>query len=182
MSGLTITIKKPRGRLWLLVPVVLVLAAVAGWAALLGPLNALLPVAALPAPETLGGLPLIWEAGGAEARVELARLHGKPIPLTGGLVAHYQENGHRAMLWVSQSPSAALAARLNETMTERIAEGNSPFQPYGVIEMDGQEIYLLTDETNGHAYYQAGSNVVWVTGDSAVFIDALRDSLEAFGS
>jgi hypothetical protein len=181
VSGLTIVIKKPRGRASLIPAGLIGLAVILTWLVLLGPLSVMLPGVDLDAPQTLGDLPLVWEAGGTEARDELARLHGKPIPITSGVVARYQENSHTAMLWVSQSPSAGMAARLNETMTARIAEGTSPFEPIGTIDMEGQTIYLLTDGPSGHAYYQAGRNVVWVTGDSVVFIDVLRDSLEAFG-
>jgi hypothetical protein len=179
---LTIAIEKPRGRFWLLLPVALLVIATASWALFWGPLNTLLPVGSVTAPDTLAGMPLTWEVGGPEAQDELARLHGKRIPITGGMVAHYQEDDHTAMLWVSKSPSPGMAASLNATMTERIAAGNSPFEPFGKIDIEGQEVYLLTDGMNGHAYYQAGRNVVWVTGDNEVFTDALRDSLKAFGS
>jgi hypothetical protein len=148
---LTIVIKKPRGRTWLIAAGVMGLAVVVTWMVLLGPLSGLLPGVDLDAPQTLGDLPVVWQASGTEASDELARLHGKPIPITGGVVARYQEGSHAAMLWVSQSPSAGMAARLNTTMTARIAEGNSPFEPFGTIDIEGQTVYLLTDGTSGRA-------------------------------
>ena len=55
-----------------------------------------------------------------------------------------------------------MAARQVEVMTERIAEGRSPFTPSGIDEVEGVNVYILTGMGQRHYYFQLDRRVVWL--------------------
>ena len=112
-------------------------------------------------PAMLAGLPLSEQVTGREALAEIERLHGKGFALTDGTVARY--GGGTATLWVSSTWMPFLAARQVEAMTDRIAEGRSPFSPTGTREVEGTTVYALAGMGQVHYYCQLNKRVVWLS-------------------
>ncbi len=111
-------------------------------------------------PTNLAGLPLSSQTTGLAALAEIERLHGKGFPMTDGAVARYGGDG--ATLWVSSVWLPFMAARQVEAMTDRIAEGGSPFTPTSTDEVEGVTVYTLTGMGQMHYYFQLDRRVAWL--------------------
>ena len=85
--------------------------------------------ASLNVPAELVGAPLTQKLLGPEAVSEVARLHGKDFPLTSGALAVYGPGA--VTLWVTGVPASPMAGDMVQAMTDKIAEGRSPFRPTG---------------------------------------------------
>ena len=115
---------------------------------------------AIVVPANLAGLPLSSQTTGRAALTEIEPLHGKGFPLTDGAIAHYGRE--QATVWISSTWLPFMAARQIETMTDRIAEGRSPFTPTGVDNVAGVTVYTLTGMGQTHYYFQLDRRVAWL--------------------
>ncbi|MFQ5595824.1 MAG: hypothetical protein ACE5HA_16885 [Anaerolineae bacterium] len=123
-------------------------------------------------PDSLAGWPLSTQVSGRPALVEIERLHGKSFLMVDGAVARYGDG--MATVWVSSTWTPFLAERQVAVMTERIAEGRSPFTPVGADEREGVTVYALTGMGQRHYYFQRETRVVWL----AVSPQFAEESLE----
>ncbi len=130
---------------------------------------------AVAVPEALAGLNQTRITVGPEAMADMVQLHGKALPLTSAAMASYGDS--LVTLWVSGTQSNATAAELVRSMTEKIAEGRSPFRPTGVRQIAGRTVYELNGMGQRHFYFQTGNLVLWLSADSSVAEDALGDVL-----
>ncbi len=112
-------------------------------------------------PDSVAGMSLTQKTVGPEAVAEVTRLHGKEFPLTSGAMATYGGDG-AVTLWVSGVPASPIAGEMVRAMTEKIAEGRSPFTPTGTHDMDGRTVYELVGMGQRHFYFQSGSLVIWL--------------------
>lgn len=151
---------------------VLVLLAAIGYGAYA---EALANPGAAAVPDAVAGARLVQKIVGPEAVAEVTRLHGKEFPLTSGAMATYR-NG-TATLWVTSVPASPMAAEMVRAMTDRIAEGRSPFRPTGTHEIDGRSVYELIGMGQRHFYFQSGSLVIWLAADEAIAEKALMETL-----
>src|SRR3972149_1970503 len=115
---------------------------------------------AVAVPQMVAGLPLTQQSVGVEAVAEVTRLHGKEFPLTSGAMAEY--GGGEVMLWVSGAPLRWTAAEMMRAMTDKIAEGRSPFTPTETREAGGRTVYELSGMSQRHFYFQSGSLIIWL--------------------
>lgn len=114
----------------------------------------------LTTPNTLAGLSLSRQITGWTALDDIERLHGTTIPMVDGAIAYYDDG--QAVLWISSTWLPFMAIRQVETMTERIAEGRSPFTPVSTRQVDSLIVYELTGMGQTHYYFQLGRRVVWL--------------------
>lgn len=128
-------------------------------------------------PDALAGVPLSAKITGEDALTEISRLHGKGFPLADGVMGVY--GGGWATVWASGTWLPVMAQKQVEAMTDRIAEGNSPFNPTGTQEVGGTTIYVLTGMGQLHYYYQHKQQVIWLAVDSEIAETALHDLLAA---
>lgn len=150
---------------------ILLLAAIAYWvyaAALANP-------GAATVPDVLAGMPLTQKTVGLEAVAEITRLHNKEFPLTSGAMAMYGDGA--VTLWVSGAPASPIADEMVRTMTDKIAEGRSPFTPMGVRQVNGRAVYELVGMGQRHFYFQSGTLVVWLAATEEVAEKALEAAL-----
>lgn len=114
-------------------------------------------------PQSLAGLTLATSLEGAEAMTSVERLHGKGLGagLDEAWVGDYRGAG-TATLWVSRSPAVEDAEVLLVRMTDRIAEGDSPFTGLTPIETDGVSVYRLEGMGQVHYYFRIGRDVYWL--------------------
>jgi hypothetical protein len=126
-------------------------------------------------PDVVAGARLVQKTVGPEAVAEVTRLHGKEFPLTSGAMATYG-NG-TATLWVTGVPASPMAAEMVRAMTNKIAEGRSPFRPMGTREIHVRAVYELGGMGQRHFYFQSGSLVIWLAADEAIAEKALMETL-----
>lgn len=127
----------------------------------------------VPVPDSVAGLPLARNIVGVEAVAEVTRLHGKAFPLTSGAMAIYGKGA--VTVWVSGAPADPMAAEMVRAMTDKIAEGRSPFTPLDVRQFNGRAIYELAGMGQRHFYFRSGSLVIWLAVDEAIAEKALEE-------
>ncbi len=135
-------------------------------------------------PGSLAGLPLSDQSGGRAALAEINHLHGqvarsgyKGFPLVDGAVARYGQG--TATVWLSSTWAPLLAGRQVQAMTERIAEGRSPFAPVGNHEVEGITVYVLTGMGQVHYYFQLDRRVVWLAISPSLADRGLEELIRA---
>jgi hypothetical protein len=109
-------------------------------------------------PEQVAGLALTARLDGSEALAEIENMHEQGFALVGGEVAYYGD----ATLWVAHARDSQGTQAMTDSMTARIAEGRSPFQPTGTRQLNGYTVYALTGMVQAHFYWQAGNQVAWL--------------------
>jgi len=114
----------------------------------------------LTTPTSLADLPQSRQIAGRAALADIERLHRTEIPMVDGAIAYYG-NG-QAVLWISSTWLPFMAARQIEAMTDRIAEGGSPFTPIGTDNVKGVTVYALTGMGQMHFYFQLDRRIVWL--------------------
>lgn len=114
----------------------------------------------LTTPATLVDLPKSRIINGRAALDNIERLHGMNILMVDGAVAYYDDG--QAVLWISSTWLPSMAARQVEVMTDRIAEGRSPFTPVGTRQAEELIVYELTGLGQTHYYFQLDRQVVWL--------------------
>jgi len=124
-------------------------------------------------PGSVAGLRLTQKTVGPEAVAEITRLHSKAFPLTSGAMAMYGDGS--VTLWASGAPASPVAAEMVHAMTDKIAEGRSPFTPVGVRQVNGRAVYELDGLGQRHFYFQSGALVVWLAATEGVAEKALEE-------
>lgn len=114
----------------------------------------------LTTPTSLADLPRSRQITGRAALADIERLHSTDIPMVDGAIAFYDDG--QAVLWISSTWLPLMAARQVEAMTERIAEGRSPFTPAETRQIEGVSVYVLTGMGQVHYYFQLDRRVVWL--------------------
>ena len=126
-------------------------------------------------PTSLAGLPLTEKVTGQAALTGIEGLHSKGFPMADGAIAYYE--GGLATVWISSTWASLLATRQVHVMTERIAEGQSPFTPIDTIAVEGVAIYVLTGMGQRHYYFQLDKRVVWLAVSPPLAEQSLPDLL-----
>lgn len=132
--------------------------------------------AEIPLPEEIAGQPLRAKSFGLQAIENITGLHGVEFELTGGAVGSYGTKGE-ITVWVSGSGSEASVGQLIIEMRDKIAEGNSPYEPVGVEALNGRMVYQLEGFGQAHYYFQSGALVIWLTVDNALAEASLAELL-----
>ena len=127
-------------------------------------------------PARLAGLPLTAQTTGPAALAEIERLHGQSFLLTDGTVAHYDDGA--ITVWISSTWLPIFAARQVEAMTNRIAEGNSPFTPGEPRQVTGFTVYPLTGLGQAHYYFQHDRKVVWLAASSQLAEQSVEELIQ----
>ncbi|MBI3361503.1 MAG: hypothetical protein HY023_10375 [Chloroflexi bacterium] len=131
-------------------------------------------------PDVIAGRPLSQKTVGVEAVAEVTRLHGKEFPLTSGAMATYGGSGE-ATLWVTGVPVDPMAAKMVRAMTDKIAEGRSPFTPAATRQAgDGRVVYELAGMGQRHFYFQSGRLVFWLAANEVIAEWAIKDVMEFY--
>ena len=110
-------------------------------------------------PNTMAGYSLSSTQSGETAKADINKLHGVDLPMVSAIVALYGNNEGR--LWVSVTESQDKSAEMIQSMTEKIALGESPFSPMGVFQFQNRDVYMLNNNGLVDFYIQSGTKVVW---------------------
>ncbi|MEA3428465.1 MAG: hypothetical protein U9Q84_04490 [Thermodesulfobacteriota bacterium] len=127
--------------------------------------------------EEIKGLKLVRLITGEEALLAINKLHGKKINVTRGVVAFYQGEGEKAIVWVSESACTDDAMQQTESMIEKmIASKSSPFSDYKQIERNGMKICSFKGMGQEHSIFRIGKSIYWISANPGT-IDELRKSI-----
>jgi len=129
-----------------------------------------------PLPDRIAQAKLVSYVQGEEAVASMSQLHINGIAMVDGYIGHY-EGG--ATVWVGIAADEGQARQMVQAMTDGIAGGGSPFSDPQAVQMEGQTVYMVLDESQQHNfYYQKHQTVIWVqppASDIEAFLsEALR--------
>lgn len=129
-------------------------------------------------PDTLVGRGQTAFADGREAEIQVEQLHGKDLGdgVAKAWVAQYGPQGELTV-WVSRSPNRGVAEELLERMTDRIAEGGSPFRNLEPMEAYEVEGYGLDGMGQRHYYYQLERDLYWIAAPGPSSDEAVAELL-----
>ena len=119
-------------------------------------------------PKTVGVLSLVHALRGKEALRAIDRLHGKGLAGTDGDVAHCENNGRVATLYVSRPARSSTNGAQIERMATGIRAGKTPFYHLKSYERDGTTVYSALGQEQIHYFYRRDVDVVWIAADPAV--------------
>ena len=127
--------------------------------------------------EEIRGLKLVRLITGKDALLAINKLHGKKINVARGIIAFYQGEGEKAIVWVSESACTDDAMQQTESMIERMtASKRSPFSDYEEIELDGVKIYSFKGMGQKHYIFRISKSIYWISANPGM-IDELRKSI-----
>ena len=134
-------------------------------------------------PLAVGGLPRTHLLDGQAARATIDRLHGRTIMTRDAFVAHYEDDGAVAMLYVSRALWWPLARWQFSKMVQGIGRGRASaegrFTYLRAREQDGLTFYSALGLGQVHYFYRSGATIVWIAADPAVARRVLADTLRA---
>jgi hypothetical protein len=130
-------------------------------------------------PESIGAFRLQNMKSGAEAKKEIARLHGKNLDFRTGYIGTYKHGHKEAMLWISDYDTKAKAAKEVEKMARRIQtrEGKE-FRHFRMIAIKEMPVYFVVGMGQAHYFYQTENKVIWLAVDPQLAEETIRDLIE----
>ena len=127
--------------------------------------------------EEIRGLKLVRLLTGKDALLAINKLHGKKINVARGMVAFYQGEGEKAIVWVSESACTDDAMQQTEIMIEKMrASKSSPFSDYEEIERNGVKIYSFEGMGQKHYIFRISKSIYWISANPGT-IDELCKSI-----
>ena len=127
--------------------------------------------------EEIRGLKLVQVITGKDALLAINKLHGKKINVARGMVAFYQGEGEKAIVWVSESACTDDAMQQTEIMIEKMrASKSSPFSDYEEIERNGVKIYSFEGMGQKHYIFRISKSIYWISANPGT-IDELCKSI-----
>ncbi|KAA3644130.1 MAG: hypothetical protein DWQ07_18645 [Chloroflexi bacterium] len=130
-------------------------------------------------PANLAGIEMYSSVTGAEAILDISRLHGKDFPINSANIGSYGSK-HEITVWVASTSLVSIAQGMILDMEESISVGTTPFRPEGDRDQDGRRIYELSGMGQLHFYFRSDNNVVWLAADPRLANEALGQLLEYF--
>lgn len=153
------------------------LRSLAGFAASLLFFAAYAQPAALEPPERIAGMGLAHALRGKDALREIDRLHGKGLASVQAYVAHYEQDGRVAMLYVSRPVRASATRTQIDKMAAGIGSGKTPFFHLKSQERGGRTVYSALGEGQIHYFFTRGAEIVWLAADPDIARQALESVL-----
>jgi len=121
----------------------------------------------LPFDDHIQGLNLVNLITGDRALGAINRLHGMPIDVVRGFIAHYEGNGgDKATIWLSEAASEALADKQIEVMLEKMKQSRrSPFSNYRALDVEGLMVVTFDGMGQVHRVFRQKRWVYWISAD-----------------
>jgi len=130
----------------------------------------------IPLPPSLGSLHLEQVKSDEEARLEINRLHGKPITFQRGYVGTYVADNGSAKLWVSEHSSTGDAAAALAKMARGMKLAKSgEFWHLQEISIEGLQVYFVLGMGQAHYFFAKGNRVYWLAADPLLAKQTIRD-------
>jgi len=121
----------------------------------------------LPFDPQIEGLSLVRLVTGEEALKAIDRLHGTPIHVVGGFIAHYEGLHGKATIWVSEATSEDVAQEQIKVMMDKMRTNErSPFSHYRSWDKKGLRVIAFDGMGQVHYVFRDNRWVYWVSADS----------------
>ncbi|MCP4761499.1 MAG: hypothetical protein GY870_06935 [archaeon] len=126
-------------------------------------------------PKKLSNLHLTKLLQGKEAIKDVAKLHGKEIPVKDAWVANYQgDRSNTANIWISESFNLNEAFEQTDVMMKKIKNNpKSPFRDIEVKYISGEKVFLFSGMNQHHVVFQKEKKVIWISASSEIFKEVL---------
>ena len=117
--------------------------------------------------QRIGPLELVKLVEGEEAIRQIDKLHGKPLAVLRGYIAHYEGNHEKATLWVSEAESEEAAQEQVDVMLQKMKDNpRSPFGNYRTLNRPGEPVIAFDGLGQVHYVFRDGPWVYWAGADA----------------
>lgn len=115
----------------------------------------------------IDGLELVRLITGDDAITAIHKLHGKPINVVRGFIAHYQGDDDKATIWVSEASSQGLAKRQVVVMIDRMKKNTRlPFSHYRALDIRGRRVIAFDGTGQVHYIFPDNKYVYWISAEA----------------
>jgi hypothetical protein len=129
------------------------------------------------------GLKLVKLITGDDAIKAVNQLHGKPINVARGFIAHYEGVHDKATIWVSEASSQELAKRQIAVMIRRMKNNRrSPFSHYRALDIKGLTVIAFDGTGQVHYVFRDNRLVYWISADAKRMDKIMKHVLYDAGS
>ncbi|MBW2265020.1 MAG: hypothetical protein JRF28_02440 [Deltaproteobacteria bacterium] len=121
---------------------------------------------ALPFDPKIDGLKLTELVSGYEAIKAINKLHGMPIRIRRGFIAHYEAKQHKATIWVSEAHSEDLADKQIRIMISKMKSSKrSPFHHYNASDFRKTKVIGFHGMGQIHYVFRINKWVYWISAN-----------------
>ncbi len=137
------------------------------------------------APQYVGSLKLTSIVEGAEAQLQINKLHGTNISLENAFIAEYKPpyGGEHMMVWVGEASSETAAEDLISRMVDGINRGGAGFTNPRQTNVNGHDVWQV-DGTGGSFFFyispEHADRVVWLSIEGKGIPALLEAAVRAF--
>ena len=125
------------------------------------------PPSGLPFDPHIEGLKLVKLITGDDAIKAINQLHGRPINVVRGFIAHYEGVHDKATIWVSEASSKELAKRQIAVMIHQMKNNrSSPFSHYRALNIKGLGVIAFDGMGQVHYVFRDNKLVYWISADA----------------
>ncbi|MBW1741925.1 MAG: hypothetical protein JRJ47_00650 [Deltaproteobacteria bacterium] len=112
------------------------------------------------------GLELVEWISGDDAMKAINKLHGMPIDVVTGFIAHYKGPNEKATIWVSETTSEELAEEQIVIMIQKMKDNTrSPFSHYRDLNVRGLKVIAFDGMRQTHYVFRDNKWVYWISAD-----------------
>ena len=112
-------------------------------------------------------LKLVKLIEGHDAITAINKLHGTPLNVVRGYIAHYEGVNDKATIWVSEASSQKLAQEQIEVMISKMKNNRrSPFSHYRNLEAKGLAVIAFNGIGQVHYVFRDNKWVYWISADA----------------
>ena len=116
---------------------------------------------------SIDDLKLVKLLEGQDAIAAINKLHGTPLNVVRGYIAHYEGVNDKATIWVSEASSQELAQEQIEVMISKMKNNRrSPFSHYRNLEARGLAVIAFNGLGQVHYVFRDNKWVYWISADS----------------
>ncbi len=117
---------------------------------------------------------------GDEAIKAIDKLHGRPINVVRGFIAHYEGVHDKATIWVSEPTSQELAQKQLAVMLHKMKSNRRlPFRNYRVLDTQGIRVIAFDGTEQIHYIFRDNKWVYWISADTNRIDKILRHILKS---
>ncbi|MDY6949959.1 MAG: hypothetical protein SWE60_00470 [Thermodesulfobacteriota bacterium] len=132
----------------------------------------------LPFDPNIKDLEMVQLITGEEAQKAIDKLHGMPIDVVRGFIAHYKGVYGRATVWVSEATTKDLATEQIEVMIDKMKKSQrSPFSNYRQWNKGGDTVIAFDGMGQVHYVFKDKTWVYWVSADGRC-IDRILEHIQ----
>ena len=133
----------------------------------------------LPFDPNIKDLDMVQLVTGEDAQKAIDRLHGMPINVVRGFIAHYKGVYGKATIWVSEATTENLAIEQIEVMIDKMKKSKrSPFSNYRQWNKEGLNVIAFDGMGQVHYVFKDKTWVYWVSADGRS-IDMILEHIQS---